>query len=91
MTLQSDFEKSCLAYINAFEIKQGIKFIGYVNDAIGILCEFEDNYFLNLHEVIVDLEQNAPKGLILHWHNLLTECENSVNENYKLYLLEFSN
>lgn len=91
MTLKNDFEKVCKAYIDDFEKKQDINFKCYVDNIAGGLCEFKEGYFINMYEIIIDLEQKAPKGLILHWHDAITETEHIVNENYKTYLLEFNN
>lgn len=91
MTLKNDFEKVCNAYIRDFEQKQDITFKCYVDNIAGGLCEFKEGYFINMYEIIIDLEQNAPKGLILHWHDCITETEHLFNDNYKMYLLEFNN
>lgn len=91
MTLKNDFEKVCMAYIKDFELKQDINFTCFVDNIQGGLAEFKEGYFINMYEIIIDLEQNAPKGLILHWHDAITETEHLFNENYKTYLLEFNN
>ena len=91
MTLKNDFEKVCAAYISDFEEKQGITFKCFTDNIAGGLCEFKEGYFINMYEIIIDLEQKAPKGLILHWHDAITETENLVNDNYKTFLLEFNN
>jgi hypothetical protein len=91
MTLKKDFERVCAAYISEFELKQNVTFKCFVDDMQGGLCEFKEGYFINLYEIIIDLEQRVPRGLILHWHDAITESENMVNDNYKTFLLEFNN
>jgi hypothetical protein len=89
--MKERLEDICNLYIDIFENKQGLTFVRWADDVVCGLCEFNDGFMFNFYEIVLDIELNAPKGVILYWHSLITEHEHTAQHNYKIFLTEFCN
>ena len=77
--LKKQYEGCCNQYAKAFCKKQGFEFDGFVGDDIGgiVMC---NDMFLNLHDVVWDVNSNQPKGLISEWYySCFEDPQNSIN------------
>ncbi len=85
--LDSEYRLACVNYACAFAKKQGIEFDGFLNDATCNTVMFGDYYF-DLSDIIFDLQNTQPKGLILRWKNDSIEAYFAGNFdtiNYRSY------
>ena len=67
--LKAKYEATCNKWVNLFCEKQDLEFSYWVADEIGGIACFIDEYFFNLSDIILDMNSNQPKGLILDWQN----------------------
>jgi hypothetical protein len=68
MTLKEKYTAVCNEYLGVFQKKQSIVFDGWIGDEIGGICCFGD-YFINFSDVVLDIDSEQPKELILKWQN----------------------
>ena len=67
--LKEKYEATCNEWVNLFCEKQELEFDGWVGNEVGGIAGFATQYFFNLSDIILDLNSNQPKGLILRWQN----------------------
>jgi hypothetical protein len=65
--LQKNYEDSCNAYIQEFCDKQEMDFNGWIADVVGGVAEC-NNFTFNFHDIVWDVNGNAPIGLIVDWY-----------------------
>ena len=71
--LKKQYEKSCVAYIEKFCDKQGMKWEGWVGDTVGGVAYCND-FFFNFLDIVLDINSGQKKGLIVDWYyNEMTE------------------
>ncbi len=68
-TLREAHKASCVAYIRAFEKKQGIDFEFWIGQEVGGSASFGGEWCFTLLEIIHDIDTRQPKGLVLKWHS----------------------
>jgi len=66
--LSSNYKAACVAYIRAFEKKQGMEFFGWIGDYVGELADFS-GWVFNLSDIIHDIDTKQPKGNIIAWYD----------------------
>lgn len=78
-TLQERYESICSEYIQEFCKKQEMDFEGWVGNTIGGIAVCND-FFFSYQDIVLDINSNQPKGLIVDWYyqNLETP-EKSIN------------
>ena len=86
VNLRNQLNRILNKYISAFSEKHGIEFdyaIG--DDLMNILC-FHD-YFVNITDVIHDIDNDSPKGVFFEWYNatlsnvVSADFDKSINYN----------
>lgn len=83
--LLKNYEKAVNDIIDYFCEKQGLYFEYWVGDCVGEIACFED-IFLNFDDIIHDLKNNAPKGLIIDWYFEQLKNKNQ-RINYRSYIM----
>lgn len=74
-----NYEKWCNEYIRLFEHKQDMRFEFWVADIVGEIACFGD-IFLNLSDIVYDLNTHQKKGNILNWfYESMENQEHSIN------------
>lgn len=82
----------CTAIINEFCKKQDLEFDYWIGEQIGETGCFGLNYYFNFTDIIYDLAEDAPKGLICDWQNDYIEAnyDKAIEEreviNYRSYI-----
>lgn len=83
--LRFRLEQAIKEYISAFEDKHEVEMEFPVSDDItGIIC-FGDTRYFNISDIIFDIDNNLPQGLILQWnddtsdHNLMKDSPEYIN------------
>lgn len=64
--LQEQYREICNKYVKLFCEKHEIEFEYWV-DLTGGIASFGDIYYFSLSNIVEDLDNNYPKGLILKW------------------------
>ena len=89
--LNKQYKDCCNLWVQMFCEKQEIDFDGWISDEVGGTCSFCGEYFFNMSDIILDLNTNQPKGLILAWQNANTNIDYLMNPpqhiNYKSYTM----
>jgi hypothetical protein len=67
--LNRQHEFVCNEWVQKFCNKQQIDFGGWVGDEIGGIASFDNQYFFNLSDIVLDLKTKQPNGQILAWLN----------------------
>lgn len=65
--LKYEYELLCNRYIHRFSRKQELKKKGWVENKIGGVYEFENNYLFNFNDIRWDIDTNQDVNLILNW------------------------
>lgn len=63
--LQINYDKAVMAYITAFEKKQDCKFYFWADK--NNVADF-NQFFLNITDIIFDIDNNCPNGQIFEWY-----------------------
>ena len=71
--LNFNYINACNDYVQAFVKKQGYEFTEWVANDVGGIAVFIEQYFLNLSDIIYDIEHNCRKGLIFEWQDFNTD------------------
>lgn len=66
--LQKQHEFVCNEYVKKFCNKQEIVFDYWVESIVGEVAVFGD-YFINLSDIVLDVNTKQPKGEIFKWYN----------------------
>lgn len=86
--LTTQYELISNEILQMFCDKQELDFDFWVADEVGSLASFEQYFFFNLSDIILDLTTNQPKGFIQQWqldNTNLREHEQYIN--YKSYIM----
>ena len=88
--LKTDFETVVNNYITFFCEKQDGDFLGWVGNNVGEWADIGD-ITLMFDDIRLDIDENAPKGEILKWHNAQVDKhfrDNNFDEdiNYRNWL-----
>lgn len=90
----AEYEKNCNAIVEIFAKKQDLEFDYWIGDEVGSIAVFNDHcYFFNLSDIIIDLETDQPKSLIMKWNddglefNELIDYSKRKYINYKSYIM----
>jgi len=67
--LLDNYNMLCNDIVAKFCVKQGLDFDGWVSDEIGSIAIFSAQYSFNISDIVLDLKNKQPKGLILSWYN----------------------
>lgn len=65
--LNHDYQHSCKSIVDAFCEKQDIPFDDWQGNIGEVAC-FQDHYVFHLSDVLLDLNKQTPKGLILEYY-----------------------
>jgi len=87
--LNKNYERACNEYVKKFCNKQGLTFDAWVADDCGGVAVFNDNYYINLSDIIIDINKKAPKGLIIKWQEdtLERHQKDGTSINYSSYIM----
>lgn len=87
--LLTDYQTACNNIVEAFAKKQGMEDWYWIADRVGQVVDFFGQYCFGMEEIIIDLETNQKKGVILNWHDeTVDHClgdENARTINYSSY------
>jgi len=92
--LNTEYETICNKYVKLFCNKQGIEDYFWLGDKVGEIACFNEQYYFNLSDIILDLNSKAKKGLIIQWQEdsienemlLSTPFEELQDINYNSYI-----
>ena len=74
--LNKQFEEASNAYINIFSTKHNIEFDGWVGGIGTSVAAFINQYFFDMHDIILDINSEAEIGLIMRWQDNCLERRN---------------
>lgn len=81
--LLKQWEYTCNELVKMFCKKQDMQFLGWVGNKVGGIAECNDFYF-NIDDIVLDLNSNQRKGIIINWYYDNLEFENK-HINYYSY------
>lgn len=67
----TNYQNACEAIVEAFCEKQEMSFEHWVDIGNIVLCS---DFFLNLSDIIYDIETDQPKGRIIEWYDISLEA-----------------
>lgn len=76
--LRKKLENILYQYIDLFEKKHDIFYDGAAGDDILGILLFGD-YFFNITDIVYDIDNNLPEGMIFEWYNMNVEHETNIN------------
>lgn len=89
--LKKIYDDVCNEYVRLFCKKQELDFNGWIGNDVGGIAEFANEYFFNITDIIIDIDTNQKKELILDWQTEGVEYNmferNIQNINYKSYTM----
>lgn len=65
--LKNKYEEACNEYAKRFCTKQDMDFDGWVGGQVGGIAMCND-FFFNLHDIVLDLNSKQEKGIIIDWY-----------------------
>ena len=80
------YEAICQKYVQKFAKKHGYPFDYWIGDEVGGMASFCEQYFFNFNEIVYDINNRVPKGLIFRWQDDCVEHPDS-NINFKSYAM----
>lgn len=83
--LSKEYKRVCEDYVKIFCNKQDMDFDGWASDVVGEIAWCNDFCF-NLHDIVIDINTDQPKGLIVEWYYSLND---NFKPNYFSYTLGF--
>ena len=69
--LRKIYQDACEAYVRAFEVKQGLRFIDWAEHCM--IADFGTTIFVSMDDIRFDVDQNIKAGVILEY------CEDSLH------------
>lgn len=78
------YDKACMDIVREFEQKQGLHFEHWVGGEVGGIAAFGCVFFFSMQNMVEDLLQDVPKGLVIEW--LYAEIEQEKSINYSTFL-----
>ena len=86
-TLKERYEGVCNAYVKAFVKKHGYEFTDWIpTERVGEIACFVEQYFFSLSDIIYDIDNKLPNGLIFEWQEYLVDYHFShlgTDDEYK--------
>jgi hypothetical protein len=84
--LKKQYEDVVAKYILFFCEKQDLEFEFWVGNKIGETASFGDVFYINFNDIILDINTNQKKGLIIKW---LYENIDNIDKpiNYNSYIM----
>lgn len=88
--LKYNYDEACNAYVKAFMNKHGYDESYWVADEVGGKVCIIEQYFFDMQEIIFDIQNSLPKGLIFDWQDKcvdnggIVDIEN-LQQYYKIY------
>lgn len=81
--IKKNFEAACGLYVNAFCIRHGMDFCGWVRGRVGEVAKIGD-YFLGMDEIRYDVDAEPPIGEIHMWVDYMNKlsdfgCTKRIN------------
>lgn len=90
-TLSKLYKDVCNEYVRLFCKKQGLDFDGWVGNEVGGIAAFSSQYFFGINDIVLDIDTDQKKYLILEWQSDVVEhnmfSANIQNINYKSYTM----
>jgi hypothetical protein len=65
--LKSYYNDACMAYVNAFERKHKLKFIGWFLEEPNGIAQFNQQFAFSMETIIFDINERIPKQWIFDW------------------------
>ena len=81
--LKDPLKAAIQSYIDTFANKHELQFYGFVSDDNIGIAVFNEHYFINISDVIFDVDMEQPKGLIKEWYQ--ERLEHAENINFQSY------
>ena len=78
------YEAICQKYVQKFAKKHGYKFDYWILDEVGGTACFNEQYHFNMSDIVYDMNNRIPKGLIFAWQDDCLEYPGN-NINFKSY------
>lgn len=81
--IKKNFDAACEAYVNAFCLRHGMDFGGWVRGRVGEVAEIGD-YFIGMDEIRYDVDTEPPIGKIHEWVDYMNKlsffgCTKRIN------------
>lgn len=87
--MKKELEKILKQYIELFCEKQDMRFeFAVLGDYLDVIC-FDYDMFINMSDIIYDIENKVPKGVIKEWYYYTLDTDHSFN--YRSYVINFKN
>lgn len=67
--MKAKLKEILMLYIFEFELKHGLDFDHAVGDDLMGVIAFGDTMFFNISDIIEDIDNEYPEGLILRWND----------------------
>jgi hypothetical protein len=85
--IKTKYQAICGEFIEVFVEKHGYEFSGWVANDIGGIAEFIEQYFFNFKDIVDDILNEYPEGLIFRWQDdCISKSGNSII-NLKSYFM----
>jgi hypothetical protein len=84
-TLNLQYERICIGYIDEFIKKQKINFDYNMAQESGNVVKYFEHYYFNIRDIVYDLSNKCSKGLIYRWeaYNKKNDCQWSYEQYFK--------
>ena len=83
------YETYCNLIIEIFQTKHGYEFSYWICDEVGGIAVFIEEYYFNMSDIMYDLRNELPIGLIFEWQDHMVD-NYSEKDDYKITLSAFS-
>jgi len=83
--LKKRYESICQDYIDVFCEKQGLEFDGWIADEIGGMASFVSDYFFTISDIVFDINNDIPVGVILNWQDDSVSIDSEFQINFRSY------
>ena len=88
-----EYDRICNELVEIFTKKHNLEFDYWVSNEVGGIASFSQYYLFCFEEIVFDLKNNAPQGLIVQWYNetvkYITESGNNTKINFGAYKMGF--
>lgn len=88
MKLQQKYSDICNEYVDIFCKKHEIELEYWVGNQVGSIACFGDIYYFDMKDIVEDIDNDYPKGLILKWIEDVVEY--SELEKYNMPLSQYA-
>ena len=82
--LKKEYETIVDKYLKVFCEKQDLEIDYWVGDKVGEIVFFTADYFFNFTDILIDIDSDCKKGLILEWYNDSVDFDFKIN--YRSYI-----